>query len=184
MPASDYGVAQNRQRFFLVASKEQDLGHIEKSIRQHKVAAARSFMWTCGDLADLESDAIFNTQPDISKVNKERIRVLFEQGDYELNDAKRPDCHRLKDHTYPSVYGRMKPDEPSPTITRGFGGMGQGRFVHPKKERMITPHEAARLQFFPNFFRFDTEYRKSYHHMIGNAVPPKSAYLLALYLLR
>jgi DNA (cytosine-5)-methyltransferase 1 len=182
--ASDYGVAQNRNRFFLVASKDHDVHDIEKNIKLHKVEEARTFMWACGDLENLEADDLFNTQPDISDVNKERIRVLFEENRYELRDKDRPDCHKLKDHTYPSVYGRLRPDEPSPTITRGFGGMGQGRYVHPTKERMITPHEAARLQFFPDFFQFDTEYRKSYQHMIGNAVPSKFAYLLALHLLR
>lgn len=55
--------------------------------------------------------------------------------------------------------------------------MGQGRFLHPTRMRTITPHEAARLQGFPDFYDFSpastvTALRK----MIGNAVAPK--YLL------
>ena len=51
--------------------------------------------------------------------------------------------------------------------------MGQGRFVHPTRSRMITPHEAARLQGIPDFFSFDAVSRRTMlHRLIGNAVPP------------
>ena len=72
------------------------------------------------------------------------------------------------------MYGRMYWERPAQTITSGFGSMGQGRFVHPLRPRVLTPHEAARLQGFPDFFSFSmvnklTALRK----MIGNAVPPR-----------
>jgi len=74
---------------------------------------------------------------------------------------------------------------PAQTITSGFTCMGQGRFVHPKRKRTLTPHEAARLQFLPDFFEFDEDLpRTKLCEMIANAVPPKLAYLLALELLR
>ena len=51
--------------------------------------------------------------------------------------------------------------------------MGQGRFVHPLSRRTLTPHEAARLQFFPDFVDFSlVETRSELATMIGNAVPP------------
>jgi site-specific DNA-cytosine methylase len=53
-----------------------------------------------------------------------------------------------------------------------------------KTRRTITPHEVARSQFIPDFFRFETDKRTALATMIGNAVPPKLAYLLALELLR
>jgi DNA (cytosine-5)-methyltransferase 1 len=63
--------------------------------------------------------------------------------------------------------------------------MGQGRFVHPKRRRTLTPHEAARLQFLPDFFHFDEDLpRTALCEMIANAVPPKLTYLVALELLR
>ena len=89
---------------------------------------------------------------------------------------ERPDCHRFKDHDYRAVYGRLRADLPAPTITTGFGSPGQGRFTHPRFARTITPHEAARLQFIPDFFRFRTEKRKRLQELIGNSVPPKMAY--------
>jgi DNA (cytosine-5)-methyltransferase 1 len=63
--------------------------------------------------------------------------------------------------------------------------MGQGRFVHPGKPRTITPREAARLQFVPDFFAFGEHTpRKELADMIGNAVPTKLSYVFALELLR
>ena len=79
----------------------------------------------------------------------------------------------------------MYPNKPAPTITSGFGSIGQGRFGHPLVNRTITPHEAARIQFIPDFFHFiQGTKRVSLQKMIGNAVPPKLTYVLALEILR
>ncbi len=49
------------------------------------------------------------------------------------------DCHKTESgRTYPSVYGRMSWDMPSPTITTQFYGFGNGRFGHPEQDRAIT----------------------------------------------
>lgn len=51
--------------------------------------------------------------------------------------------------------------------------MGQGRFVHPSRRRTLTPREAARLQFFPDFFDFTPAAgRTAWAELIGDAVPP------------
>jgi DNA (cytosine-5)-methyltransferase 1 len=44
-------------------------------------------------------------------------------------------------------------------------------FVHPTQNRSLTPREAARIQSFPDWFRFPKARTKSFH-LIGNAVPP------------
>jgi DNA (cytosine-5)-methyltransferase 1 len=97
---------------------------------------------------------------------------------------RRPDCHRNGGHTYKSVYGRLHWDRPAQTITTGFSSVGQGRFVHPRRPRTITPHEAARLQFIPDFFRFGSAARGELTTMIGNAVPPRATFAMVLALLR
>jgi DNA (cytosine-5)-methyltransferase 1 len=82
------------------------------------------------------------------------------------------------------MYGRLKPHEPAQTITSGFGSPGQGRFVHPTQLRTLTPHEAARLQFFPDFFDFSLAKKKTaLASMIGNAAPMKLSYVFGLELL-
>jgi DNA (cytosine-5)-methyltransferase 1 len=109
---------------------------------------------------------------------------LFTHGLHDLPDSQRPDCHRLKPHDYRAVYGRLYADRPAPTMTTGFGSTGQGRFVHPTQKRTLTPHEAARLQFIPDFFDLSGLTRRHLQTFIGNAVPPKMLYVLAKELLR
>ena len=85
-------------------------------------------------------------------------------------------CHRAKSgKTYPSVYGRMEWDKPSPTITTQFYGFGNGRFGHPDQDRALTLREGALLQTFPPEFEFApatarTNFRQI-GKLIGNAVP-------------
>ena len=185
--AADYGVAQQRKRYFLVASKDLPVNttmshHLGlRQLGEYRVGR-RSLGWACEGLESV-LEGNFDTPPQTSEENKQRIEYLFDNGEYDLHKDQRPECHR-NGTTYTSVYGRLKWNEPSPTITRGFGSMGQGRYVHPRCRRLITPHEAARLQFFPDFFDFGSPSRKRLQYMIGNAVPPKLIYLLALHLFR
>jgi DNA (cytosine-5)-methyltransferase 1 len=132
----------------------------------------RPVSWALADLVDCTSDAVFDTAAVHSPENERRIRYLFEHDLYDLPDQERPPCHRTKAHSYRSVYGRMRWDEPAPTITTGFGSTGQGRFVHPLRPRSLTPHEAARLQTLPDFFQFGDPGRTQLQKMIGNSVPP------------
>ncbi len=60
-----------------------------------------------------------------------------------------------------------------------------GRFVHPKPRRTLTPREAARLPFIPDFFECGKDLKVStLAELNGNAVPPKLTYVLGLELLR
>jgi len=86
------------------------------------------------------------------------------------------ECHKKHSgDTYPSVYGRMEWDTPSPTITTQCFGYGNGRFGHPEQDRAITLREAAILQTFPHnyhFLRAGEAVRFSVlGRLIGNAVP-------------
>ena len=181
--AVNVGVPQRRRRHFVVASKARQPS-IEESVRAF-CRPARSVRWAIGDLARSRRDAIFDQAAVPSAVNLGRINYLFDHGLFELPDPMRPDCHRLKKHSYKSVYGRLRPEDPAQTITSGFSSMGQGRYVHPVQRRTLTAHEAARLQFIPDFFDFSgVPGRTALAEMIGNAVPSKLAYVLGLELLR
>jgi DNA (cytosine-5)-methyltransferase 1 len=180
--ASHLGVAQRRRRSITLASRAI-APNIKVAVSDLTVDE-RPATWAIGDLESIESDAVFDTATVPSSENARRINYLFEQGIWELPDSERPDCHRLKPHTYEAVYGRMYADKPAPTITTGFGSNGRGRFVHPNLPRTLTPHEAARIQFFPDFYDFGTTTRTKLHRMIGNAVPAKLGYALGIHLLR
>ena len=75
-------------------------------------------------------------------------------------------------------YGRLCWDKPAPTITTRFDTPSGGRFIHPEKDRTLTPREAARIQSFPDDFIFFGN-KTSICKQIGNAVPPKISYFLA-----
>lgn len=169
------GVPQTRKRYLLIASFSDafvpmvELGGLRAAWGDHE---ARTVRWAIEDLSDSDGGTVLDTAAKSSATNKRRIDYLFDNGEWNLPDPERPDCHRLKTHTYRSVYGRLWWDKPAPTVTTGFGSMGQGRYVHPAKRRTITPHEAARLQSFPDWYSWATEKRTLLSTMIGNAVPP------------
>src|SRR5207248_3050927 len=143
--------------------------------------------WAIRDIARGMSAAVMDQSAEAIDITRKRINYLFDHKLYELPNSQRPACHKEKDHTYKSVYGRMRWTSPAPTITCGFVTMGCGRFVHPSRRRTITPHEAARIQYIPDFFDFSPAVQKSRGsalELIGNAVPPKLSYVFALELLR
>src|SRR5256886_2572288 len=180
------GVPQTRRRHVLVAQTETigPLPGLDDLVTPY-ATRARPVAWAIEDLLDVTSrdrlDAVKTPDP----VTQARIDYLFDHNLFDLPDHMRPDCHRKKSHTYQSVYGRMSWLEAAPTITSGYETMGRGRFVHPKRRRTITAHEAARLQFIPDFVDFSIVVeRSSFGRLIGNAVPPKLSYVLGLELLR
>lgn len=179
----EIGVAQTRKRMFLVASKVTKNVNIYEIIKQASLPK-RNIIWVIEDLLNkYDPSSIFNSSSIHSLINQERIHYLFENNLYNLPRDLQPDCHRLKSNTYPSVYGRMFLNKPSPTITSGFSSCGRGRFIHPLAERTLTPHEAARVQFFPDFFSFEGLSRIELCKAIGNAVPARAGYVIALPLL-
>ena len=95
-----------------------------------------------------------------------------------LPKALRPDCHK-NNSGFSNVYGRMSWDKPSPTITGGCTTLSKGRFGHPSALRTISVREAAALQSFPDDYIFDTEFIDRACIMIGNALPPKFAKIMA-----
>ena len=173
--ATAVGVPQTRKRAFLIARK--GAGPSWRNVLDAHRRPERNLSWAIGDLVDQESDdTLFDAAPATDDETRRRINWLFESGEYDLPDWLRPDCHK-NGHTYGSVYGRLRMDRPAGTITQGFMTMGQGRFVHPTRKRTLTPHEAARIQGFPDWYRFSDVTgrgltRKLYTKLIGNAVPP------------
>ena len=72
------------------------------------------------------------------------------------------------------MYGRLTTEGQAPTITAGFDSFTRGRYGHPLENRPLTPREAARLQGFPDDFRFCGT-RWDVRSQVGNAVPPPLA---------
>jgi DNA (cytosine-5)-methyltransferase 1 len=176
------GVPQKRKRLVVVASKSGDFDF--RSLEGH-ATEPRTVAWAIDDLVDIPGSSLVDEVAASAPATRWRIEYLFEHGLYELPDSERPACHAQKRHTYKSIYGRLRSDKPAQTITSGFYSMCMGRYVHPSRPRTITAHEAARLQFFPDYFDFSSVMKRGeLAHMIGDAVPMKLGYVVALELLR
>lgn len=168
------GVPQARRRHVVIGSRcDVDPREVLELLASLKVDG-RTVRWAIEDLVDLpdESREPIDVPARRSPENQRRMRYLFEHDLYNLPNELRPVCHRDKEHSYNAVYGRLRWDDPAPTVTTGFTSMGQGRYVHPARQRTLTAHEAARLQSFPDWFDWHTKSRTLLSTMIGNAVPP------------
>ncbi len=170
--ANEFGVPQKRKRHFLLASR---ISEIDLSIfDRYRHNESRTLRWAIEDLLkEYPEDDIYNQPANSNAENQARMDWLIDNNEWDLPNHLRPVCHQ-NGHNYPAVYGRMKWDEPSSTITAGFRSNGQGRFTHPsaKPGRPLTPHEGARIQTFPDWFSFDGHRPTTMAKVIGNAVPP------------
>ena len=126
----EVGVPQKRRRCFLLASRTASLDQkrllvftAAQSVRSTGLVRIwNGLIWMASLIARQRS--ILRTKSAWNIL----LRMIF----MICLDSERPDCHRLKEHDYRSVYGRLRADQPAPTITTGFGSPGQGRFTHPR----------------------------------------------------
>lgn len=79
---------------------------------------------------------------------------------------------------YGNTYAKMWWHRPAPTITRNFACPSSSRCVHPRDSRAMTTREGARLQSFPDSYKFYGS-RQTKNLEIGNAVPPLLSIALA-----
>ncbi|HEV7433273.1 MAG TPA: DNA cytosine methyltransferase [Pseudorhizobium sp.] len=170
------GLPQTRKRLVLVASR---LGPINLPQFDRKQKSVRA---TIGELPPIKAGGMDPTDrihraSALSETNMKRIRASIPGGTWrDWPEDLKAACHiRDTGVTYPSVYGRMEWDEPSPTITTQCFGYGNGRFGHPEQDRAISLREAAMLQGFPRGYLFlhDDEPVSfaTLGRLIGNAVP-------------
>jgi DNA (cytosine-5)-methyltransferase 1 len=176
--AADYGVAQSRERFVMVGLQRSERGRF-------RPPAPTSPAWptvgeAIGDLPEPPADYTDHPQyPNhqaarVTAVNVERFSHVPQGGGWQdIPRHLRLACHKSVDVRrggWPDVYGRLRWDGQCPTITGGFDSFTRGRYGHPRRDRPLTPREAARLQGFPDDFVFRGT-RYDIRHQIGNAVP-------------
>ena len=175
------GVPQKRRRHVTIAALDVGIDlqaiieELKEPICEH---LPRSVGWAIADLRHVERSRLFDKPSTPSDINQSRIDWLFDNDEDDLPNDRRPQCHQ-SEHSYTAMYGRMSWDAPAQTVTTGFNSMGQGRYVHPQDRRVITPHEAARLQMLPDYLDFGlVQSRKNLAKMLGNAVPPSLTFEL------
>lgn len=116
--------------------------------------------------------ALNHSAPRLGPINTERLKHIPQGGSWRdipfdllpegMKKAKR------SDHT--KRYGRMSWDGLSCTVLTKCD-IHWGAYIHPEQDRAITVREAARIQSFPDWFKFEGS-RTEQYIQVGNAVPP------------
>ena len=188
----EFGIPQRRKRVIIVGNREGKSFDFPKPTTLASGRIYRNGSLTLRDaISDLETMDI----PEINHIRKSESGIQYERicalkEGQTMKDlpkelqhksfAKRA-ARRVCDGTpsekrggSPSGLKRLIYDEPSLTIT----GSATSEFIHPTQNRMLTVRECARIQTFPDNFRFfGTDNQQM--QQIGNAIPPLFANLMA-----
>lgn len=185
---SNYGIPQRRQRLVLLASRLGEISLLPPTHKDKKVTVRDTIchLPPIDDGETLTNDRLHKARK-LSSLNKKRIESTPKNGGNSESWDKTllPECYKKESgDTYrKTVYGRMRWDEPAPTMTTQCTGLGNGRFGHPEQNRAITLREAALIQTFPMDYEFvppDAEVvTRHVAKFIGNAVPVRLGCIIA-----
>jgi DNA (cytosine-5)-methyltransferase 1 len=168
----DYKVPQNRKRLVMLGSR---LGKIKITIPKLKKITVRQCI---GKLEKPEhsKDSLHTIFPKHNETVQKLINDIPHDGGSlkDLGMERQLKCHKNENIGFHDVYGRLRWDDYSSTITGGCLNPSKGRFLHPEQDRCISAREAALLQSFPRQYKFPAGISKSnLALMIGNALPPR-----------
>jgi DNA (cytosine-5)-methyltransferase 1 len=175
--AKSYGVPQKRSRFILLASRIGKIACPPETHGEHRLSyvTVKEVISKYPPLAAGETHVTIpnHTARRLSELNLKRIMSTPKNGGNRKDWPRNLwlECHKKKDAGHTDVYGRMKWDKPSPTLTCKCNSISNGRFGHPEQDRAISLREAAALQTFADDFIFYGKSTNIARH-IGNAVPP------------
>lgn len=191
-----FGLPQVRERALIVASRigpARTLGDLWQgwTVRRGAVtvrtALTRLEDWRRSHPDDVEGDAY----PGMGTEVLTRLKATPPDGGGWVDVAQSPATRALCTPeclarwqkgdlgSHPDVYGRMWWDRPAPTIKRECAHVGNGRYAHPEKDRLLTVREMAALQGFPFDYRFPAKSVANRYRHIGDAVPPVIAYQMS-----
>lgn len=188
--ASDYGVPQNRNRFFLIGNKNGIKYEFPEPFN-YQVTVKDAIE----DLPLLQNGDNYETRPyrlPVSKVSKYAQQMRRNSTESTQNYVSRnndlvikrysyikqgenwraiPDSlmenYADKNRTHSGIYKRLREDSPSVVISNYRKSM----LIHPTQDRGLSVREAARIQSFPDDFYFEGPI-SHIQQQIGNAVPP------------
>ena len=195
--AHDYGVPQKRRRFFIIANKHgesiswpltgdsrftlQDAiadlppvpsGHFEEKVR--RIAPTISGPYVREMRKGLKGAESMIVRDHVTRWHREDdIRAFRYMGEGDRYAVVPRELRRYRDDIFKDKYHRMVWDKPAWTVTAHLAKDGY-KYIHPEQDRTISVREAARIQSFPDRFRFAGS-RTDRFRQVGNAVPPKLA---------
>lgn len=174
----EYGIPQMRHRILIVGIRN-DL--YEKGIHFHVPAPTtpnsedQETAQQAIEEPPIHKDAPNNELPKTTKKVAERLSYIPEgENAWYLGIPENLRLH-VRGAKLSSIYKRLNHNKPSYTVT-GSGGGGTHMY-HWKENRALTNRERARLQTFPDDFKFVGS-KESVRKQIGMAVPPRGAKII------
>lgn len=171
----DYGVPQSRKRLVMVGSR---LGEIKVAPPVNEKKTVREMIGNL-PLPSESDDPVHKMFPTHTPEVQTRIELTPANGGSrkDLPAQYKLKCHEKENVGFNDVYGRLRWDDYSTTMTGGCLNPSKGRFLHPEQHRNISAREAALLQSFPADYKFPVDApRTNIALMIGNALPPRFSY--------
>lgn len=186
--AWQFGVPQHRQRMILLARRD------DKVMRWPEAQEPLKLKDVLGDLPNLNGGVgrrkmSYVTPPKTSfgkQMRKDAGDVLYDHmtravrdDDLKIFEMMTPEMlysdvpkelRRYRADNFTDKYHRLDKDGLSRSITAHIAKDGYW-YIHPWEDRTLTVREAARIQTFPDRFRFAGT-RSDAFKQIGNAVPP------------
>lgn len=173
--AADYGVPQIRQRVFFYGNRV-DVKMIPPIPTYGEAVNVphRTVGEAIGDLANMPDNPEFNhVALKHGEINRRRYALIPEGGRLP-EDQLPPELYRKN---FGNTFKRLHRDKPSLTMVPGHNAFP----IHPWLDRSLTVREAARLQSFPDDYKFAGP-RQKQCMQVGNAVPPLLSQAWAHYL--
>lgn len=179
--ASDYGVPQNRQRVLFVGIRK-DLG-ISFHFPDIKDKSKMTIRYALEGVEGLPNNVDWAFSPQALDM----IQFIPEGGSWKdvPYEHLAPRFQRIRDNMKkyhsPNFYRRFSRDEICGTITASAQPENCG-IIHPTENRRYTVREVARIQTFPDTYKFITDTPKNVtamYKVIGNAVPVNLANAIA-----
>lgn len=176
----EYGVPQTRHRIIIVGIRE-DLTPIFRPPTTDKYKNTDVSVRTALNNPPIDSRAFNHEMPSMSEKVIERLKYI-KPGQNAFN-ADIPEEMKLnvRGAKISQIYRRLDPDKPAYTVT-GSGGGGTHMY-HYEFLRALTNRERARLQTFPDDYKFFGS-REQVRKQIGMAVPCRGAKIIFEAILR
>jgi len=189
--ASDFGVPQNRKRAFIIGSRLGPIALPSPNGKRMSVRQAFKGIPLKPTYRELLASPAIGPDLHIARnptaISLRRYQLIPEGGNrfdlQRLAPELTPACWIRKQQGGTDLFGRLEWKGPARcTIRCEFYKPEKGRYLHPSENRPITHWEAARLQTFPDSFKWcGTKIRIAIQ--IGNAVPPVMAKVIGDHLM-
>lgn len=199
LKAADYGVPQKRERYILIGVKNEFNESDEINMPEVLIDNESEYLTVNCAIGDLEGYEASTQDVNYKIVKNEvhRDESFYSEVIHDSNEIFNHVCtdtretalkrfetivagqnfHSLPDdlkstyanpnRTQNTIYKRLRSDMPSDTVVN----VRKSMWIHPVLNRAVSAREAARLQSFPDHYRF-LGTKDSIYQQIGNAVPP------------